>query len=39
MACRILVLQPGIIPMPPAVAVHSLNHGTTREVLRPVFKM
>ena len=33
-ALRILALQPGIEPMPPAVEVQSLNHWTTREVLR-----
>ena len=32
MACRILVLQPGIEPMPPAVKVQSLNHWIAREV-------
>ena len=31
-ACEILVSQPGIEPMPPAVEVRSLNHWTTREV-------
>ena len=31
MACRILVPQPGIEPMPPAVEVRSPNHRTTRE--------
>ena len=31
-ACGILVPQPGIKPMPPAVGVWSLNHWTTREV-------
>ena len=31
-ACRILVLQPGIEPMPPTVKVQSLNHWITREV-------
>ena len=29
--CEMLVLQPGIIPMPPALAAWSLNHWTTRE--------
>ena len=33
MACRILVPQPGIEPMPPGVEVQSLNHWTAREVL------
>ena len=32
MACRILVPQPGIEPMPPAVKVQSLNHWIAREV-------
>ena len=32
-ACRILVPQPGIQSMPPAVAGQSLNHWTTTEVL------
>ena len=32
MACRILVPQPGIEPVPPAVEVWSLNHWTTKEV-------
>ena len=31
-ACRILVPQPGIESMPPAVGAWSLNHWTTREV-------
>ena len=31
-AGRILVLQQGVIPMPPAVKAWSLNHWTTREV-------
>ena len=31
-ACRLLVPQPGIKPMPSAVEVRSLNHWTTREV-------
>ena len=31
-ACRILVPQPGMEPMPPAVEACSLNHSTTREV-------
>ena len=34
-AYGILVLQPGIEPVHPALAVQSLNHWTTREV--PVF--
>ncbi|KAM9677253.1 uncharacterized protein ACBT57_004631 [Dama dama] len=32
MAFRILVLQPGMEPMPPAFGAWSLNHWTTREV-------
>ena len=31
-ACRILVPQPGLESMPPAVGAWSLNHWTTREV-------
>ena len=31
-ACGILVPQPGIKPVPPAVEARSLNHWTTREV-------
>ena len=31
--CGILVPQPGIEPVPPAVEAWSLNHWTTREVL------
>ena len=31
-ACGILVLQPGIKPMPPVLEAWSLNHWTTREV-------
>ena len=31
-ACRILVLRPGVKPMPSALEVWSVNHGTTREV-------
>ena len=31
-ACRILVPQPGIEPVPPAPGVQSLNHWTAREV-------
>ena len=30
--CRILIPRPGIKPMPPALGVQSVNHGTTREV-------
>ena len=30
-ACGILVLQPGIEPMPPALEAWSLNHWTARE--------
>ena len=30
--CQILVPQPGIKPMPPALKAQSLNHWTTREV-------
>ena len=37
MACGILVPQPGIKPMPPAVEVLSLNHWTTREVPKVYF--
>ena len=32
-ACGILVPQTGMEPVPPAVAAHSLNHWTGREVL------
>ena len=32
MACGILVLQPGVKPMPPAVEAWSFNPWTTREV-------
>ena len=32
MACSILVPQPGIKPVPPALEAQSLNHWTTREV-------
>ena len=32
-ACGILVPQPGMEPVPPAVEAHSLNHWTGREVL------
>ena len=31
-ACKILVPQPGIEPLPPAVEAQSLNHWTAREV-------
>ena len=30
--CGVLVSQPGIEPMPPAVEAQSLNHWTAREV-------
>ena len=33
-AFRILLLRPGIEPMPPALGAQSLNHWTTGEVLR-----
>ena len=33
MACRILVPQPGIKSVPPALEGWSLNHWATREVL------
>ena len=36
-ACRILVPQQGIGPVPPAVEEQGLNHWTTREVLHLVF--
>ena len=36
-ACRILVPQPGIEPVPPAVEVQSPNHWTTGEVLDVYF--
>ena len=35
-ACGILVPWPGIEPMPPALQAWSLNHWTTREVLRVI---
>ena len=35
--CRILVFQPGIEPVPPAVEAWSLNHCTAREVPRNSF--
>ena len=40
MACGILVPQPGIEPVPPAVKAQSLNPWTTREVpsLLPFFQ-
>ena len=31
-ACGILVLRPGIEPMPPTMEVQSLSHRTTKEV-------
>lgn len=31
-ACRILVLRPGIEPVPPSLGVWSLNYWTTREI-------
>ena len=37
--CRILVPQPGIKPMPPAMRAQSLNHWTTREVPSVYFEM
>ena len=37
MACGILVPQPEIEPIPPALEVQSLNHWTTREVPGPHF--
>ena len=37
-ACGILVLQPEIEPVPPAVEVWSLNHWTAREVPRDISK-
>ena len=33
-ACKILVLWPGIKPLPPALGAQSLNDWTTREVLK-----
>ena len=39
MVCRILVPQPGIKPMPPAMRAQSLNHWTTREVPSVYFEM
>ena len=38
-ACGILVPQPGIEAMPPALEVWSLNHWTTREVLSSVISL
>ena len=38
MACRTLVPKPGIEPMPSAVKVLSLNHWTTREASRLIFR-
>ena len=38
MACRILVAQPGIEPVHPAVEAWSLNHRTVREVHRPTLR-
>ena len=37
-ACRTLVPKPGIEPMPSVVKVMSLNHWTTREVTRVIFR-
>ena len=37
MACRILVPQPGIKPVPPALEAWSLNPWTAREVPRNIF--
>ena len=36
-ACGILVPQPGIKPMSPAMEAQSLNHWTTREVPHLLF--
>ena len=36
MAYRILVPQPGIEPMPPAVEAQYLNHQTTKEIPRNI---
>ena len=36
-ACGILVPQPGIEPVPPAVEAQSLNHWTAREVQVNIF--
>ena len=38
-ACRILVPQPEIKPVPPPVEAQGLNHGTVREVPNSIFKM
>ena len=37
MACGILVSQPGIKPVPPALEAWSLNHWTAREVPQGLF--
>ena len=37
-ACGILVPQPGMEPVPPALGARSLNHRTAREVLLQSFK-
>ena len=37
MACGILVHQPGIEPMPPAVEVRSLNHWTAKQVQYAIY--
>ena len=37
-ACGILVLQPGIKPVPPRVEVWNINHWITREVPKMFFK-
>ena len=39
LACQILVPQPGIEHVPPALGVQSLNHWTAREVPGGVFEM
>ena len=39
MACGILVPQPGIEPVPPAVEARSLNHWTAREVPTVTFNV
>lgn len=39
LACRILVPQSGIEPTPPAVAVQSLTHWTTRKSRRASFSL
>ena len=38
-ACGILVPQPGIKPVPPALGVQSLNHWTSREVHLPILNI